>query len=177
MAAVLVATVGAPNAHRYCTLEEATAYFDERLNVSAWTAAAEDPRIRALITATRRIDEEEFVGVPVSPVTGAEATVTTQALKWPRQAAPDSEGWTYDDSVIPPIVKQATLELALALLAAGTTDLLADSGLEAFENVKIGSLDITPRHERKGAALPEHVRRLLRPVLGGIVGGVRLERA
>lgn len=163
----LVATVGASNANSYATVADCTTYLDERLNASAWTtavaAAAGDPE-RALIAATRRIDQERFEGVPVNPLTGT-STGTTQALKWPRYSATDDAGWTWEATVIPLPVKHATYELALYLLNQGTTDPAQPTGLEGFENVKVGSLDVTPRIGFAPDELPENVRRILAPVL------------
>lgn len=175
----LVATVGSSTANSYVTVAEATAYLDERLNSSAWTTAVDavggDPE-RALIMATRRIDEEEFVGTPVNPLNGT-STGTTQALRWPRYSATNGEGWVYEHTVIPAPVKHATIELALKYLNDGATDSLANSGLEAFKHVRVGSLDVTPRHSHRSTELPQYIRDLLRPVLRTVRGQVRLERA
>ena len=48
----------------------------------------------------------------------------------------------------------------MALLKSEVT--LGDSGLEGFENVQVGSLDVTPRASRQAGVLPEQVKRLLR---------------
>lgn len=174
----LVATVGGSTSNSYATVAEGTAYLDERLNVSAWTDAvnaAQDDADRALIMATRRIDAEEFVGHPVLPLTGT-STTTTQALKWPRHGAENSAGWTYEPTVIPECVKHATIELALKYLNDGTSDSLANSGLEGFNNVSIGSIDVTPRHGYKATELPRYILDLLAPVLASKRGQVRLVR-
>lgn len=176
MPSTIVATPGASNANSYATVAEADTYFDDRLKATAWTGADADDKARALIEATRRIDQEEFEGTPVDPLNDADVTGDTQALKWPRQAADDDAGWTYDDDVIPTIVKRATFELALALLDADS-DFLADTGLEGFKRVAVGSLQVTPRHTHRPGELPETVRRILRPVLRTSRHGVRLLRA
>jgi len=171
-APTLVATVGAATANSYVTVATTATYLNERLNVGAWdtavTAAAGGPE-RALIMATRRIDAEEFRGEPVNPLTDVEvgAGATTQALKWPRYSTFDDAGWAFDDEEIPLGVQRATMELALHYLNEGTSDALADTGLKGFRNVKVGSLDITPVPGYKAGDLPDHVVRLLRPVLAG----------
>ncbi len=166
-APTLVATAGASDANSYATVAEASVYFNERLNAAAWTsavtAATGDPE-RALIAATRRVDQEAFVGDPVNALTGT-TDGTTQALQWPRYGAVDANGWEYLSTVIPRPVKDAAMELALYLLNQGTTDPSQPTGLEAFQNVKVGALDITPRTGRAPDALPDVVRRLL----GGLV--------
>ncbi|HEX7048651.1 MAG TPA: DnaT-like ssDNA-binding protein [Longimicrobiales bacterium] len=173
---MLDATVGSPTANSYVTTVEADAYFDERLHAEAWTAASADDRARALIQATRRLDQEEYRGVPRNPLKGTSENGPTQALKWPRRAAENDEGWVYEDDIIPTIVKHATMELALAYLSADA-DPLADTGLEGFARVSIGSLEVEPRHARVAGELPENVRRLLAPVLETSRATVRLVRA
>lgn len=175
MPVTLVATVGGATSNSYAEVSEADAYFDGRQNVSAWTRASEDQKKRALILATARIDQEEFVGTLVSPLTGTSAG-TTQALRWPRQGATNEEGWDYLTTVIPEPVKKATYELALEILGGGVS--LTDTGLEGFEDVKLGPLSVTPRHSRRAGSLPEQVSRYLASLLttpSGIT--FRIERA
>lgn len=156
MAPVLVATVGSATANSYVTVAEGDTYFDERLNVSAWTDAAADDKARALIMATRRIDMEEFEG---------EKAASGQALQWPRIGAIDPDGYEYDSAAIPQIVQDATCELALKFLNDGTTDAFASSSLAQFENVQVDTIDVTPRSSFDPTDLPDTVRRLLKPVL------------
>jgi hypothetical protein len=164
MPAAIDATVGGSASNSYVSVAESTTYLEERLNVTAWEDALPDDHIRALIAATRRIDQERFEGVPVNPLTGT-STGTTQTLKWPRYSADDDAGWTWEATVIPQPVKHATIELALYLLNQGTTDPAQPTGLEGFENVKVGALDITPRIGFVPDELPGNVLRLLAPVL------------
>lgn len=165
--ATLVATVGGSTSNAYATVATATTYFDERLNTSSWTDADADDKARALITATRRIDQEAFKGEPVQPLTDVEtsAGTDTQALKWPRYSTYNDAGWTFDDDEIPVIVQHATMELALHLLNEGTTDALADTGLEGFKEIGVGPLTVRPRAAYQAGELPANVYRLLRPVL------------
>lgn len=150
-------TVGGADSNSYATTSEADTYFTERMRSSAWSDEDTDDKERALISASRRIDEEDFMGSPAAE---------TQALKWPR------EGVTLDhvvisSSVIPEIIKRATYELALQVLIGDddSEDFLADSGLEAFKNVKVGPIDVTPRFGHGGGELPSNVERILEPVL------------
>lgn len=157
MAAAIVSTVGGTTSNCYVAdVATATAYFDERLNVSAWTDATTDEKTRALIQGTRWLDTATFDGTKVA---------SGQALKFPRYGAVDDDGYEYDTAAIPKPVQHATMELALALLVADTTDLLANSGLEQFENVKVGPLDVTPRITRGPNDFPQHVKDMLRSLL------------
>lgn len=178
-APALVATVGAADSNSYATVADATAHLNERLNASAWTAAvtaaAGDPE-RALIQATRLLDREEYEGEPVLPIVGT-STGATQALKWPRYSADNADGWIWEPTLIPAPVRHATYELALYLLNQGTTDPTQPTGLEGFENVVVGALEVTPRQGFQGDGLPENVRKLLAPVLRTSRSSVRLWRA
>jgi len=153
MAITIDATVGGSTSNSYVTLAEAVAYFEGRLNTAAWDVLTSDEAKNvALVSACRRIDQEEFSGVRSS---------LEQALAWPRWGA-SADGIRVDSQEIPQRVKNAQCELALFMLQS---DLLADTGLEGFERVKVGPLEVTPRHGRRAGALPENVRRELAPFL------------
>lgn len=152
----LDATLAGAAANSYFTQAAATAYLTDRLDITAWTSATSGEKDAALIMATTRLETEEYVGSRV---------FVTQRLKWPRYGATDPDGLLYDHLTIPNIILQAECELALAIITDPA--LMADSGLEAFVNVKLGSLDVTPRFVA-AAALPALVKRLIAGVrLGG----------
>lgn len=168
MPSTLVATVGAANANAYDTVANGDTYFDNRLNASAWTGASADDKTRALLQATRWLDNQEFQGVKV-----AEA----QALKWPRYWADDDSGYEYESDVIPQIIIDAMFELALRLLNDGTTDTLSDTGLEEYDEAAIGPLDVKRNRNFRAGQLPSHVRAILRPVLITAGNSVLMQRA
>lgn len=157
------ATVGGASSNSYVTTSDGDAYFADRLNASAWTAASADQKAQAVITATGRLDQEDWEGSPVRPLTGTSSDLT-QALKWPRNAADNDEDWTYLNTVVPEPVKRATLKLALVYLGA-SDDPLADTGLEGFEEVAVGPVKVKPRHSRIAGALPEDVLREIEDLL------------
>lgn len=158
MAAQIDATVGGESANSYATLEEFEVWADGRHPATAYDEATEDERTRALISATVRLDQEQYRGVRAS---------ATQALQWPRYGAekPDlsySDVW-YASDEIPTRVKRAQMDLAYQLLAGGYSP--DDTGLEGFENVQVGSLNITPNKFRRAGTLTESVRREIRPLM------------
>jgi len=157
VAFVFDSTVGGASSNSYASVAEASDYFDGRLDAADWTTATTTAQQSALVMATRRLDTEDFVGSPAS---------VTQALKFPRYYVPNDYGSWEDGAAIPVRIKHATYEIALAVLK--DTAFLADSGLEAFNQVTIGTLTATPRHDRRAASLPAHVVRILR---GLRVGG------
>jgi len=59
----------------YASVAEADYYFEDRMSVSAWTSATTADKEAAIVSATRQIDKEYFVG---------RATSSTQALSFPR---------------------------------------------------------------------------------------------
>ncbi len=160
----LDATPSGASANSYVTQSAASAYMANRLNTDAWDAASSAEKDAALIMATTRLDAENYQGYKAT---------YTQALQWPRFSTFDRDGIVYSSSTIPPVVQQATFEYALALLQEPT--LLGDTGLEGFANVRLGSLDITPR-VMAATKLPALVMQLLTPVrLAG--GGTPVRRA
>jgi hypothetical protein len=122
----LVATSGSASANSFITVEDADTYMELRLNSDAWTG--DDDKAKALVEATREISVMEFYG---------ERTDTTQALSFPREFLPNPDSPNadyYTNTEIPQRVKDATCELALEFLKAGTTDLgSADSNRGVIE--------------------------------------------
>lgn len=131
------ATIGGANANSYVDVPTADTFFDNRLNASAWNNVVDsDDKARALITATDRIDQEKYRGAKAS---------STQRLQFPRSGISYDDGLPVPTTTVPRQVCNATMELALALLAAGKTDLLAATGLEQFKSIRAGTVDLTMR--------------------------------
>lgn len=125
MAITIVATAGSASANSFVTEAEAIAYVATRLNASAWTtvtgATCTETEKAALIESTRELSAMGWKG---------QRTDSTQILSWPRQWVenPDSPNGAWDfyaSTDIPQRVKDATCELALQFVKAGTTDLAA----------------------------------------------------
>lgn len=81
----------------YLDEDDAQDYFDERLAISAWTAATTADQVKALKMATKAIDRLSFTG---------EKNDAEQEHQFPRG----------DDTEVPQDILDATCELALALL-------------------------------------------------------------
>lgn len=145
----LDATIGGASSNSYVTRAEATTYFGDRLDVTEWDDASNDNKDIALMMATARLEQEEYTGLRVDD---------DQRLKWPRYGVYVDNVYQ-EETTIPRPIKEATYEMALSLLKDST--LLADTGLEGFQSVKLGELDVTPRF-RSGGTLPANVERLLR---------------
>ncbi len=160
----LDATVGGASANSYATRTEGDAYFADRLNSTDWTGATSGNKDAALVTATRRIDEETFLGLKAS---------TTQALKWPRVDVQDEDGNYFASDSIPERVKQATFIVALELLRA---DFLAENYMNNYEFLSTGNFQFKQFTQQSAGRLPAEALRLLRQVMTSGSGG-RLVRA
>ena len=152
MAATIDATVGGTAANSYVTLAEYDAWLATRSGAAATTAEgrSDDVKNRLLISATERLDQETYKGLKAA---------STQALKFPRDGLYDEDNNSVSSTTIPARVKRAQYKQALAMDGG---DLLADTGLEGFDEVKVGPIEVSVRHARAAGELPEDVRRELR---------------
>lgn len=169
MAVDIIATVGANNANSFVTAQEMSDYCAARLNASAWDEN-NDEHPTALVEATRDLNVMEWLG--------ARAT-STQALAWPRIEVPNPDLRDVTDGlfrtpilrfsltafpadVIPQRVKDATCELALAYLRAGTTDLAVADNSRSVKREKIGPLETEYFGAADGAQLLTGIEALTR---------------
>jgi hypothetical protein len=137
----------------YVTVAEADAYFDDRLNAAAWTSADESTKSKALVTATRLVDDFRWEGAAVS---------ADQALAFPRN------GYYFDPRKgclasfpegTPQKVCDAVCELALHIMEE--PDVLSNSG--AVQDLQVDTVGLT----KISAApkIPYSIKRLLNPLL------------
>ena len=173
MAITLDATVGGANANTYITLADANSFIEGLVlsdDAAAWDGSSNDNKNRALFTAAQRIDREKFLGARVDD---------TQALEWPRSGVRKPDTYTnlyglsfpnrlvadyYTDTEIPDRVKKA--QVVLAVYLNNNRDALGLSGLENFNAVAIGSINVTPRFF--GAVGADQVPPLFQEYLNGI---------
>ena len=177
MAVSIVATAGSASANSYITLAEADTYMEARLNASAWeTDATTDNQNRALVEATRELTTLFYQG---------QRADDTQALAWPRQNAIDpdrfSSGFYYETTEIPQRVKDATAELALEFIKAGTTDVAALPATDGVIQKTVDVLSTTyadPTRRKSGLARYPRVLKLIAPLLDSAYSGsLRVVRA
>lgn len=136
---------GKPDANSYAAVADGDAYHDGHLYASTWTAATNATKEKALVMASRLIDGLfQFNGFK---------RLSTQSLQWPRRECRDPDnsngvvpglllarGPFLDETKVPPIVVNATCELARALLVEDRTDNPEGEGLRSM-NV-VGSLGL-----------------------------------
>lgn len=150
----LDATIGSAAANSYVLRSEANTYFTDRVSAAIWTGSSDALKDQALITASQRLDQEEFVGTRQTIV---------QAMKWPRLGVINflNDEWVAE-STLPVPLKEATYELALHLLT--DTSSLDESGLKQFSELRLpGGLNLTMRNPGPTSGdLPQQVIRSLR---------------
>lgn len=179
MTLVIDATVGGLTSNAFVTEVEAIAFAATRLNLTGWTTvtgtSCTPTEIQALIEASRELSAMLYQGY---------RTNAAQALGWPRQMAinPDatSSYYTlYDENLVPQRVKDATCELAIAFLAAGTTDI---AGLDSTNGIIEKTVDVlttrwaAPSQRPQGLARFPRVLRQIAPLLAVGIGQSRLVR-
>lgn len=165
---VLPITVGTDS---YITVAEADGYFVSRFNADEWAAATDDDKTRALVTATRSLGTLAYKHRKTDPA---------QVLDFPRAITPYpyADDWqyivgTYDDTVVPQVVKNAECEEALALLEHGDSERL-DLQAQGVTSITLGKLTETYGAANRTGGLQSSAAHSL--LLPWIAGAVRIER-
>ena len=140
MAATIDATLSGTSANSYVTLAQANTYFETVPDSTTWTNKTDDQKNRALIAATREIDNLVFYG---------DRCDNGQALKFPRN------NYEVDDVVlactaVPNNIKYAQYELARAL-ANDTDAITGTTGKDGnFSEVKLGDIQVKYNTDSQG---------------------------
>ena len=143
---LLVSTAGASDANTYATMEEAEAYFDTQLYRDNWEESYDDQKKRALLMATRLLDEHvDWNGVKATD---------EQALRWPQDNQYDVDGYWVDNATIPLFLKNATAELAGHLIGSNRT---AESDTKGFKEMQAGELKLVINPGDRYEVIPESV--------------------
>lgn len=137
----------------FVSLADASAYFTNRLYATVWAGASDTDREKALRMATTTLSRERWAG---------SITSINQLLAWPRTGARDAEGRPIGSSTIPQPVRDATCELALALLSDDLTQNDSNAGVKA---VTAGSVKIEYAGQAPARRLPDIVSAMIRPLL------------
>jgi len=130
MAVVIDATLGGANSNSYVTLAEADTFFEARLYIDVWDDSTDDSKNRALVMATRRIEQETYYG---------DRETSTQALKFPRINIGYLDGILLDGG-IPELLKEAQCELALYMLSTDMSKPSVDTS--AIQEARVGSIAV-----------------------------------
>jgi hypothetical protein len=139
----------------------ADAYLSAAYHADNWRALDDDSKGRALVTATRTLDRQEWLGVK---------TDDTYELDWPRK---DTGVVGVTDDVVPIDITNASIELALSL-TQGSDVQNYQSANGNIQSLKAGSASIT--YFRGGGnggvptRFPQIVWELVEPYLSGGAG-------
>ena len=165
MPIVVVTTAGAKTANSYASLDAGNTYHEGHSQGALWAAATEDARNRALVTATRQLDAWfEWDG---------DVAYADQVLLWPRIGVIGRTGYLLDSKTIPPVIRDATAELARSRLTdAGPTDSADD-----ISRLKAGPVDITFREGKETFVIPEEVLILVKHIGTPRIGRSRFTTA
>lgn len=143
----------AKGTNSYATVSEADSYFEDRLDVAAWTNANATQKAQALITATTLLNDLNWIGIAVSD---------SQTLAFPRTGVYFDPRLgmdiVLDELTVPTRIITATYELAYHLL--NNDGLLDDTG--QVENLSIGSINL--QNLLPANKIPSHVKRLIKPL-------------
>lgn len=185
----LIATAGATDANSFITAPEFIAYLASRGNVPAGSTVTgttlTDAEKIACIEATRDLDALIWKGSRVT---------STQRLAMPRkylvnpdaptdeiyEILPSIEDLYFSETAIPQPVKDATCELALQYLKAGTTDLAALPATDGVIRKKVDVLETEyaqPHQRAQGIARFPRVMALIARLLEQTAGGLTVVRS
>lgn len=143
----------AKGTNSYATVSEADSYFEDRLDVAAWTNASSTQKAQALVTATSFLNDLNWIGTAVSDL---------QTLAFPRSGMYFDPRLgmeiSIDEAYIPDRIITATYELAYHLL--NNDGLLDDTGL--VKNISLGSISL--QNVINANKIPTHVKRIIKPL-------------
>ena len=136
----------------YVTMEEAEAYFLQRLGADAWDGAVPSAKEAALVTATRLLDSMRWAGM---------AATDEQPLAFPRAITyfDPKKGALVTPTGVPPRVTNAQLELALHIL--NSPEVLSEEA--SVDEMSLAKLNLGKI--RKAPTIPAAVLSEVRPLL------------
>jgi len=118
----------------YVDVATASTYFQHAIHASAWRSASNNDKTSALVTATRMLDRQRWLGEKYQPA-------PTQVLDWPRSGLVDEEGQPIDETTVPQFVLDATCELGLQLISNAAVQDQNSTGSN-IKSLKAGSAEI-----------------------------------
>lgn len=162
MALAIDATPGGTDSNSFCTLAEANAYHESRLDNESWNSASDSTKTSSLVWAARILDRLRWLG---------DIDADTQAMRWPRSDVYDQDGRSV--AGVPSFLKEAQAELALKLIKDGSAD-----DARELEQIKIGSISLNygDTTQESNSDLPDEVVSMVAPYLmasGKSIGIVR----
>ena len=149
MAITLDATAGGASANTYVTLADAETYMEGRLYTTAWDAATDATKDKALAWASTILDDQfNWFGYQMTE---------EQALRWPRGAVYNDAGYEYDNEAVPTPLEGGAVELANILLQ---NDTWAEPGVlgQGLKEAKVGPITVKIDEAAQTELIPQNLR-------------------
>ena len=128
MVSDIIADSGNPESNSYIAIDEADTYFNNRVHSTSWTNSDGDSKAKALLTATKFIDNSHsWDGTKVSP---------EQVLEFPRNGLRIASF----DSIYPIKLRDAVCEYAIYLLGIGSHVSYTAASIGSVTEAKIGDI-------------------------------------
>lgn len=148
-------TIDAVNYESYLSVSDADDFLNADLGLNAiWAAASTDDKGRALVSATRWIDQQTWQGEKVSDA---------QALDWPRTGV-TVEGNEVSSASVPQDILDGCATLAALLIQSSTIATSSSTGSN-IKRVLAGSAEVEFFRPTTGSRFPDLVMRYLGPYL------------
>lgn len=159
MAITIVVETGAglSNSNSYVTVAEADTYNENHYYGSAWAHLQDEKKKRAIIFATRLLDEQvDWNGTPRK---STDTSVSDhQSLRWPRNSVVDIDGYAVDFQTIPEWLKNACSELARYLTVSDRT---AEPSTAGFSKLQVGSVSVDVDKNDQLPTMPKSVVQMI----------------
>lgn len=149
---------GLPTANTFVSRADAAAMLEASPFAEAWTFVDGTKQDQCLVEASAWLSRLSWSGM---------RTTEAQALAWPRAWMTTPDGYAIASNVVPAVVRDATVRLALWLSQQDAP--YTSNGLQPGTELQLpGGLRLTPD---SGVSLPTDVLAILRPYLraGGVV--------
>lgn len=148
--AVVISDIGGETSNSYGSLEQANAYFSERLFSDVFVNADEQTQSKSLIMATNLLEAlVKWHGTK---------TTTTQRLSFPRAGLKNKDGEEILDSEIPSEILAAEFELALVLISQ---DRVKDTSTVGISAIAVGPIRLDLDKNKKKNVFPDIVYELI----------------
>lgn len=104
----------------YATVTEADSYLDDSIRAGlTWATVAPEDKKRALISATRLLDKQQWKGSKAD---------SANTLEWPRISVVDGDGNAVGESTVPSGIVNGCIELAYELTQNATLETTKNTG-------------------------------------------------
>jgi len=152
---------GIHNANSYVSVTDANTFNNERPFATSWLAVGLEDKKRALIMATRLLDEHiDWYGQSKRSHNLSLSQPNRQSLAWPRSGVSDPDKYSIDQDSIPDWLKNSTAEFARFLAAEDST---LDPDTAGFSSINLGALSLSINPDDRAGVVPRGVMHMVAP--------------